>query len=64
MLAHWMGGAAWHFVPKPDIVPVPYVPSDLTGGIPFAKHHGGRPFIDDDEVMEFLRVWVAWNDIE
>lgn len=57
MLAHWMGGAALNYRPKPER-------ELIVGGegIPFAKHRG-KP-IDDDEIIEFLRLWVSWQDIE
>jgi hypothetical protein len=57
LLAFWMGGAAWHYVPSRE--------RELIvgeGGLPF--HKPGRYPIDDDECLEFLRLWVAWNDIE
>lgn len=57
MLAFWMGGAAWHYVPSRE--------RELIvgeGGLPF--HKPGRYPIDDEEVLDFIRLWVAWNDIE
>jgi hypothetical protein len=53
-----------HFVPQP-IIPVPPVPLpqpvDLSGGVP---HLAKRYPIDDEEITEFLRLWVTWNDVE
>ena len=65
LLAYWLGGACGYaFVPVPPIIPVPVpvpVPTPVrVEGLPFGK----RPFIDDDEVQEFLRLWVIWNDVE
>ena len=57
LLAFWMGGAyGYGFVPAPLPVPVP----GPVEGVAFGK----RPFIDDDEVMEFLQWWTLWNSIE
>lgn len=64
MLAFWMGGACFHYLPPP---PIPYTPqADVgPGGLPHDRRlTRGRPFIDDDECLEFLRLWVEWNDIE
>jgi hypothetical protein len=58
-LAFWMGGAALNYHPVP-IEPTFELVTSKEGGLSF----GRRPPIDDDEVMEFLRLWVAWNDVE
>lgn len=62
MLAFWMGGACAPFLPVPPIPPEPPKPPALVSaeGPPFA----GRPFIDDEELIEFLKIWVVWNDVE
>jgi hypothetical protein len=55
LLAFWIGGACgWTFVPRP-VAPVP------EGGLPFERK---RPIIDDAEILEFLQMWVAWQNIE
>lgn len=60
MLAFWLGGAALNYKPKP-----PYEPIIGPDGPGFAKHHGRqRPIVDDDEILEFLRIWTLWNDVE
>jgi hypothetical protein len=72
MLAFWIGGANWHYMPEPPVPPAPpYIPGDLTGGIPHGKHHGKGErkaqelyLIDDEEILEWLRTWTIWNDIE
>jgi hypothetical protein len=66
MLAFWLGGAcSYPYIvpPIPEPVPLPPSPPALVAeGLPFAKH--GRYPIDDEEVLDFLRIWVSWNDIE
>lgn len=59
MLAFWMGGAN-----LPPFVPLPAV--SFEDGVSYAKHHGParRYPIDDEEVIEILEWWTAWNDIE
>jgi hypothetical protein len=60
MLAFWMGGGyGYRFFPPRELTPS--IP-----GPPYAQHHEKleRRFIDDEEVWEFIRLWVAWNDIE
>ena len=56
LLAFWLGGANWHYVPSRER-------ELIVGGegVPFQRR--GRP-IDDEEVLDFIRLWVAWNDIE
>jgi hypothetical protein len=62
-LAFWMGGAAFHYDPNWRPTPPPFeLVTSKEGGLPSQRRE--RPFIDDDEVMEFLRLWVAWNDVE
>ena len=73
MLAFWMGGACFHYIEPPPIPYTPETPEDITGaGVPAARHqrgerdridHGER-VIDDDEILEFLRLWVLFNDTE
>ena len=60
MLAFWMGGAAFHYIPPYYSPQEPAGP----GGLSLKRRSQDRPFIDDDEVFEFLRLWVEWNDIE
>ena len=61
LLAFWIGGAALNYDPNWRPTPPPFeLVTSKEGGLPF----GRRPFIDDDEVNEFLRLWVAWNDVE
>jgi hypothetical protein len=62
ILAYWLGGGNFHYLPSPE---PPYYPSDTTGGIPHRKHHGehGRR-LDDQEIIDFLKLWVTWNDVE
>ena len=60
LLAFWMGGAALNYKPKPfyEFIVGPDGPA-------FAKHHeGGRPIVDDTEIIEFLEVWSVWQDVE
>jgi hypothetical protein len=61
MLAFWIGGANFHYLPSPE---PPYYPSDTTGGIPYRKHQREHVRRDDEEIIEFLRIWVTWNDVE
>jgi hypothetical protein len=62
LLAFWIGGANFHFVPTPIIPPSPPISDVVSGGLPYARHHG-RP-IDDNEILEFLEIWTTWNDNE
>jgi hypothetical protein len=61
MLAFWMGGAALHYIPDWKREDVWF---RVTGaeGRPFRER--GRHPIDDEEILEFLQLWTAWNDIE
>ena len=62
LLAYWMGGAhGYSFVPVP---PVPSAPGIDEGGVPLARHHFRPHPIDDDEILEFLKIWTTWQDIE
>ena len=58
MLAFWMGGAnLWHSVPSRERELI------IGGeGVPF--HKRGRYPVDDEEILEFLRLWVIWNDVD
>lgn len=59
LLAFWIGGAC-----APAFIPSP-LPAGVAGeGIPFDRHIGRRPPIDDEEILEFLQTWVTWQDIE
>jgi hypothetical protein len=58
LLAFWVGGAALNRRPPEPIFHL------VTKGEGLPLERRERPFIDDDEVLEFLRLWVAWNDIE
>lgn len=61
MLAFWIGGACgWTFVP----VPIPPQPPIAPGGLPRASHLPRRVIRDDEEVLDFLRIWVTWDNIE
>jgi hypothetical protein len=63
MLAYWLGGANFHYIPPPPIPP--YIPvSDLTGGLPHDKRRLPGIIRDDGEILEFLQIWVPWQDIE
>jgi hypothetical protein len=67
MLAYWLGGGNFHYIPRPPEPPIPpFVPaSDLTsGGLPHAKHHKPRVILDDEEILDFIRIWTLWNDNE
>jgi hypothetical protein len=61
MLAFWMGGAAFRYDPN-------WKKEDewfrVTGaeGRPFRER--GRYPIDDEEIEDFLKLWVVWQDIE
>lgn len=58
MLAFWMGGAALGFM-----VPVPPGPAiRLEDGLAYRRHP--RVIRDDEEVLDFLRIWVTWDSIE
>lgn len=59
LLAFWLGGAALNYKPK-----LPYEPIIGPDGPGYAKHHEGRPVNDDAEILEFLQIWTAWQDIE
>ena len=65
MLLYWLGGACAPLLPIPPIIPPEPVPPIAVSaeGLPFAKHEK-RPIIDDEEVVEFLRIWTLWNDVE
>ena len=65
MLAFWTGGGNYSstWFPAGPVIS-PYIPiSDLTGGAPSAKVRKRHP-IDDEEILEFLQMWVTWNDVE
>lgn len=58
MLAFWLGGiCGYTFVPP---VPGPLFPPAAEGVGIGRKHYP----IDDAEILEFLQLWTAWNDIE
>jgi hypothetical protein len=63
MLAFWLGGACAPLLPIPPEPPQPIPPSPPSLVLPGGRQHH-RPFNDDEEILEFLRLWVIWNDIE
>jgi hypothetical protein len=58
LLAFWMGGGHGYRYFTPS-----YYPTTPLSGPGFTTK-GARPFNDDEEIFEFLKIWVVWNDIE
>ena len=63
ILAFWMGGGCAPFVPVPPIPPQP-VPVPEEGGLPWAKHLLPRRIRDDEEILEFIRIWTCFESVE
>lgn len=63
LLAFWMGGAAFHYIPG-WIDKGEFAIAEGGEGIgKLARERHGYP-INDEEIFEFLQAWTMWNDIE
>ena len=62
MLAFWLGGACGY-----PFVPIPVPPEVLPEVLPPSLEGigaGRRYPIDDEEILEVLKIWTVWQDIE